>query len=342
MEYDSYMPRMEKKTTSASLAGASVPRLGGLGGGSVDRLELLRTLVAIVEAGSLSAAAVSLATTQPTVSRRLQQLERALGRGLLKRSTHKLALSEDGERCYQRAKEVLAGWSSFEADFAGGAGEPEGLLRVVVPHAFGQQLLVGVLAEYLRRYPKVSVEWSLRDAPPDFIADGIDCAILVGEAADPLNVAVRLADVPRIVVAAPSLVPGRASGLGVRALAELPWLSFRPYYQREVELRNPRTGELARLPIRPRFSTDNLYALRDAARRGLGAAVLSSWVVGEELAEGSLLRLASDWSAPSLPLNLLYPYARFYPPKLRRFVETFRELVGEALGGSVHAPRSQG
>lgn len=316
--------------------------VSSLGSGGADRLELLQTLVAIVESGSLSAAAVTLGTTQPTVSRRLQQLERALGRGLLNRSTHRLALSEDGERCYLRAKEILAGWSAFAADFAGGAGEPEGLLRVVVPHAFGQQLLLGVLSEYLRRYPKVSVEWSLRDAPPDFIADGVDCAVLVGEASDPLNVAVRLADVPRIVVAAPSLLAGRSAKPEVRELSKLPWLSFDPHYHKDIELRCLKTGESLRLSIKPRFSTDNLFALREAARRGLGAAVVSSWVAAEDLADKTLTRLAPDWAAPSLPLHVLYPYARFYPAKLTRFVETLRELVGAALGGTVHAPRRSG
>lgn len=315
--------------------------LQAFAGGSSDRLELLQTLVAIVEGGSLSAAALALGTTQPTVSRRLQLLERSLGRLLLKRTTHKMALSEDGERCYQRAKEILAGWTAFEAAFSEGAGEPEGLLRVVVPHAFGQQLLVGVLAEYLRRYPKVSVEWLLRDAAPDFVADGVDCAVLVGEALDPLNVAVRLAEVPRIVVAAPELFAGRSPKPKVSELAELPWLSLKTYYRKELELRNAESGELARVSFNPRFLTDNLYALRDAAKRGLGVAVLSAWLVADDLADKSLVQLVPDWTAPPLPVHVLYPYARFYPPKLKRFVETLRELIGEALGASVHPPRAR-
>ena len=66
---------------------------------SIDRIELMQTFVRIVEAGSLSAAAVQLGTTQPTVSRRLQTLERLLGLRLLQRSTHGMALTSDGERC---------------------------------------------------------------------------------------------------------------------------------------------------------------------------------------------------------------------------------------------------
>jgi len=303
--------------------------------GVADRIDLLQTFVRIVEAGSLSAAAAQLGTTQPTVSRRLQQLERLLGRRLLHRSTHAMKPSEDGERCYERAKELLADWGAFEADLQGIDAEPEGLLRVVVPHAFGQQLLIGPLAEFLRRYPKVTVEWLLRDNTPDFIAEGIDCAILVGAASDPLTVAVRLAEVPRIAVAAPSLLAGRATPTHARELAELPWLALRTYYQRELVLRHSTTDETCRIALHPKFSTDNLYALRSAALRGLGACVASSWLLADDLAQGTLVQLVPHWQAPSLPVFVIYPYARFYAPKLRRFVDTMRELMAAALGDAV-------
>src|SRR5690606_16196529 len=84
-----------------------------------DRIELIQTFVRIVQAGSLSAAAAQMGTTQPTVSRRLQQLERTLGLRLLQRSTHAMKLTEDGERCFERAKDLLSGWEVFESDLRG-------------------------------------------------------------------------------------------------------------------------------------------------------------------------------------------------------------------------------
>ena len=103
-----------------------------------DRFELMETFVRIVDAGTLSAAAAQLGTTQPTVSRRLQALERSLGVRLLRRSTHSMTLTEDGQRCLERARELLASWHAFEADLRGAGDEPEGTLRVIAPHAFGQ------------------------------------------------------------------------------------------------------------------------------------------------------------------------------------------------------------
>ena len=309
---------------------------------SFDRLTLMQTFVTIVEAGSLSSAAALLGSTQPTVSRRLQALERSLGLSLLQRSTHTMKLTEDGERCFERARELLADWGAFEADLRGDRDEPEGSLRVVVPHAFGQQQLVAPLAGFLQRYPRVSVEWLLHDGEPNFIADGIDCAIRVGEVTDPSVVAIRLSEVPRIVVAAPSVLAGRALPGHATELAELPWLALRTFYRNQIRLTHRRSGEQQTLSIRPRMSTDSLYALRSAACLGLGVGVGSAWLLSEDLAQGRLLHLVPDWQAAPLPVHLVYPYARFYPARLRRFVETMRErapeVMADALGQDIGQP----
>lgn len=302
-------------------------------GASTDRVELMQTFVQIVESGSLSAAAVRLSTTQPTVSRRLQALERSLGVRLLQRSTHAMKLTGDGERCIERARELLAAWASFEDELRGEGHEPEGHLRVVAPHAFGQERFVGPLADYLRRHPRVTVDWLLHDDVQDFIAAGIDCAIQVGEVHDPGVVAIKLSEVPRIVVAAPSLLAGAPVPVDAADLVGLPWLALRTYYRNEVVLEHAGTGEVRRLAIRPTLSTDSLYALRSAALMGLGACVCSAWVVADDIAQGRLLNLAAQWHAAPLPVYLAYPYARHYPLRLRRFIEAMRAAMPTAMGG---------
>lgn len=315
----------------------SPARSASLAGGA-DRLDLLQTFVRIVETGGLSSAAISLGTTQPTVSRRLQELERQLGCRLVHRSTHGIRLADEGERCYRRALELLAGWGEFEAELRGAGSEPSGLLRVVVPHAFGQRLLVGPLADFLRRHPKVTVEWLLRDSVPDFVAAGVDCTILVGEVHDSAVVAVRLAEVPRIVVAAPSVTEGRPLPSGPRELAGLPWLAIKTYYHREITLRRRAGDKTCRVALRPRLVTDNLYALREAALQGLGVAVVSRWLVAEDLASGALRQLTPDWEADPLPVHIAYPYAKMYPPALRAFVDAMRRQLPAALGETVLPP----
>ena len=295
----------------------------------------MQTFVRIVEAGSLSAAAAQMGATQPTVSRRLQTLERSLGTKLLQRSTHAMQLTEDGSRCFARAKELLAGWDAFEADLRGSRDVPEGTLRVMAPHAFGQQQLVAPLADYLRLYPRVSVDWLLHDGTPDFIADGVDCAIHVGPVEDPSVVCVKLAEIPRIVVAAPSLLsnlPGDAPRPRHAAdLSVLPWLALRTFYRNEITLEHD-SGEQHRVTLQPRISTDSLFAMRTAALLGLGVCVASSWAVADDVAQGTLVHLLPEWHAAPLPVMLLYPYAKFYPAKLRCFAKLLRAAAPRGMG----------
>jgi DNA-binding transcriptional LysR family regulator len=303
-----------------------------LGAATADRMMLVETFVRIVDAGSLSAAARLLETTQPTISRRLKALERSLGVRLLQRSTHAMTLTDDGARCYTRAKGLIAAWQEFESEIRGAGDEPVGLLRVIAPHAFGQQQLVAALAEYLRRYPRMTVDWTLHDRTPDFIAEGIDCAIRVGDIPDPSVVAIPLGEVPRIVVAAPVILDGSAPPAHPDQLSRLPWIALSTFYRDEATLTHARTGETVRFAIQPRLVTDNLYATRSAALLGVGAAIVSSWAVREELEAGRLVQLVHEWQAASLPIHLIYPPARFYPARLRRFIDLMRVAVPQAFG----------
>lgn len=312
----------DPRNPSTPIADSPAARASG-----ADRVELMQTFVRIVEAGSLSAAAALLGTTQPTVSRRLQMLERSLGLRLLQRSTHRMKLTEDGERCFARAKELVMSWEAFEADLRGTGNDPEGTLRVLAPHAFGQEMMIGPLADFLERYTGMKVHWFLQDREPDFIAEGIDCAIHVGELRDPSNVAILLTDVPRIVVASPALLAGRAAPTHPEALASLPWLSLTTFYRNEITLTHEHTHETARLTFDPRMSTDNLYALRSATIRGLGVGVCSAWLMAEDVAQGRLIQLLPQWRSSALPMYLIYPYAKIYPARLLRFIEAMRAAI---------------
>jgi DNA-binding transcriptional LysR family regulator len=296
-----------------------------------DRIDLFETFVRIVDAGSLSAAAAQLGSTQPTVSRRLRALEELMGLRLLQRSTHLMKLTEDGERCLLLARGLLETWNALDADLRGTAAVPEGGLRVLAPHAFGQDHLIGPVADYLGQYPDVTIEWLLHDRRPDFIAEGIDCAIQAGMVDEPSLVALKLGEVRRIVVAAPQLLQGRPAPRHPAELADLPWLAIHTFYRNELALRSSVSGETAKVAIRPRFSTDSLYALRAAALRGLGACVSSQWLVDAEIAAGRLVQLLPDWQAAPLPIYLIYPDSRIYPARLSRFIEVMRHAGPAAM-----------
>lgn len=297
----------------------------------IDRVELMRTFVRIVETGSLSAAARQLSTTQATVSRRLQSLETLLGARLLLRTTHATRLTDDGERCYQHARRVIDSWLALEDEVGQAEDEPVGVLRVRAPHAFGQEQLLKPLTEFLQRYPQLSVEWMLNDKSVDFLSDNIDCAIRVGAEVDPATVSVQLAEVPRSIVASPALLARFPKVGRPEDLQALPWIAISTFYQRHVELFDG-AAQPTRIAITPRLSTDSLYVARNTALTGLGVALVSSWTVKEDIQQGRLIPLLPEWQPTALPVHLVYPWSRYYPARLRRFLEMMKQVMPGIAG----------
>ena len=298
----------------------------------IDRVELMRTFIRIVESGSLSAAARQMETTQATISRRLQSLEEMLGAKLLLRSTHAMKLTDDGERCYQHARQVVESWLALEDALQLTDEQPVGTLRVRAPHAFGQQQLLVPLVGFLARYTHLSVEWMLHDKAVDFISDNIDCAIRVGAEVDPATVTVLLAEVPRCIVASPTLLQRFPDVVEPSSLSALPWIAISTFYQHEVVLTHPESEQTESIAIASRLSTDSLYVAKNAALVGVGVAVVSSWTVEEELANGSLVELLPQWQTAPLPVHLVYPWARYYPIRLRKFLDLMREVMPQIAG----------
>jgi DNA-binding transcriptional LysR family regulator len=278
----------------------------------IDRIDLMQTFVRIVESGSLSAAATQLHTTQPTISRRLQALETLLGVKLLLRTTHAMKLTDDGQRCYQHAKTLMNCWNELEDDLKQASDEP--------------------VVRYLNQYPQMSVDWQLNDHSPNFIHDGIDCAIHVGEITDTSMVAVLLAEVPRFVVASPELLARYPQITAVEQLATLPWLALSSFYRTHILLKSSQLNASHQLEFQPKFSTDSLFALRNTILSGVGVGVCSAWMVQDDITQGKLVQVLPEWCAAPLPVYLMYPYASYYPARLRKFLQLIREAMPGIAG----------
>jgi DNA-binding transcriptional LysR family regulator len=167
----------------------------------------------------------------------------------------------------------------------------------------------------------------------------VDCEIRLGTVDDPSLVALHLADVPRIVVAATSLCGANGSAILLDTVHTMPWIALDIFYRDEVVLTRNAEADTCKFPITPRLSTDSIYAARQAALAGFGVALLSAWMVADDIAECRLLYLVPEWHGLSLPVSLVYPYARFYPAKLRRFIDLMREAVPTIVG--MRQPKQQ-
>lgn len=300
--------------------------------GSSDRIELMQTFIRIVESGSLSASARQLGVSQPTVSRRLQALENMLGQKLILRTTHALKLTDDGERCYRHARQLVNNWYALEDELTNIHDEPVGTLRVRAPHAFGQDQMITPLAEWLKNAPDLKIEWMLNDRTPDFVAENIDCAIQVGALSDPDLVAIQIAEVPRYIVATPQLLSQYSPVKQLSQLAELPWMAISQFYRTEITLRSLQEETRQTLTIDPRLTSDSLYAVHKLLFSDLGVALMSSWIVEQDLAAGRLVHLLPEWQADPLPVWLTYPWASYYPARLRHFFAMIKQMVPNLAG----------
>lgn len=299
---------------------------------NLDRILLLTTWVRIVEAGSLSAAAKQLKTTQPTVSRRLQSLEQMFKCKLMLRTTHQLKLTDEGDTCYQYAKQLLEQWSILEDTVGSDTTLIKGRLRVRAPHAFGQQQLIKPLMKYLTIYPEMRIDWLLNDTSPDFLADNIDCAIHVGAITNPNVVAKLIGYVPRIIVAAPEVIKKHGDIKNISELQQWPWIAVSTFYNHELILKNTLSNELSVLGIDPILSTDNLYSALECIKGGLGIGAISSWLVKPYLLTGQLVHMAEHWQADPLPVYFVYPYSNYYSKRLRLFMEIMTIGIQQMIG----------
>lgn len=296
-------------------------------GPTFDRLELMKTYIKIVDSKNLSKAALLMNTTQPTVSRRLKALENSLAVKLIHRTTHQMQMTEEGRRFYFHAKEIIERWDLVAAEMAGTKSQPKGVLRVQVPHALGIGKFNHLLINYLKEYKDVDIEWILNDKSPDFSSENLDCAIKVGNIDDPSLIAIKIFEIPRIIVASNKLIKNAKIYSHPTELKSFTWLAFKTHYLNEIIFFHSKNNEECNLKIHPRFSTDSLFAMREVIQMGLGVGVLSKWLIEDDLKKGDLVQLCTEWQALKLPVYLIYPQSRHKPAKLQRFIDLIKKPI---------------
>lgn len=286
----------------------------------MDRLSAMMAFARVVEAGSLSAAARALNTSLASVSRQLAALERQLGARLMNRTTRRIALTEGGRAYYERCKRVLADIEEAEAALSQHQAMPSGRLMVSAPIAFGEVYLAPIIAGFLVRHPKVTIDLSLADRFVNVVEEGIDVALRVGTLADSSLIARRLGTFRRVVVASPAYLKSRAAPRRPADIAGHDCLSFSMLID-PVRWHFMADGKEVVVPIAPRLRSDNQLVLRQAAIDGAGLLLASSWFVREPVAAGRLQVVLDEFETPVVPIHAVYPHARLLSAKVRTFVE---------------------
>ena len=282
------------------------------------KLDGMALFVRIVEDGSLSAAGRSLGLPKATISRRLALLEASIGAPLLMRSTRALSLTDAGRRFFERVQPIVREAEAAQSEIRTATTEPNGMLRVTAPVAFGEAIMAPRLVRFLAQYPRIHADLHFSDDRVNIIAEGFDLAIRMGELVDSELISRRLTELPIVIVAAPSYVAAHGNPETVSDLRRhTAILTHKTLDHWDVD------GETVRVTWR--ICTGNVTVTRDAVRAGLGITRLPEFFVAEDLATGRLLRLLPDSETPKRPVTALYPRSIVPSPALRIFLNALPE-----------------
>jgi DNA-binding transcriptional LysR family regulator len=300
-------------------------------------LRLVEAFVAIVESGSISAAARRLHVTQPTLSRRLQALEDVCGVVLLRRDTHRISLTDVGHRFLQDAKALLAMTEDATQRLRSDQTTVAGHLRIFSTIDFGQSVVSRLIAGFITAHPGVTVDLVYSNRPLHMIEEGCDAGIIAGVLADESVVARSLGAITRYPVAAPAYLEHRKAPAKPADLGAWAWLALASSQfggAKTVTLRSDAAEQS--FAIDPVMVSEGVTSLREAARIGLGIAILPEWLIEEDLVAGRLVRVLPTWEAPALPAHLVYPVQRRLPLRVRRFIDFAASYMTTVLKPGQH------
>jgi DNA-binding transcriptional LysR family regulator len=286
----------------------------------MDRLEAMSIVLAVAEAGSLSAAARHLNTPPATASRKITELEQHLRAKLFDRSSRKLTLTDSGLSYVAALKQILADLSEADRAASGEFASPIGELIATAPFGLGCQYLTPILAEFLRAYPDIDVRLLLVERIVSLPDDHVDVALRIGELPDSRLIALRVGTTRRIICASPAYLEARGTPKTPEDLARHDCIVFEGFLGPDV-WKFERDGTHLAVTVQPRLVVSNAEAACEAARAGIGLTRAFTYQVKASLEEGTLTTVLDEFQSETLPVNLVYAAGRFMPIKLRAFLD---------------------
>lgn len=299
----------------------------------MDKFRAMQTFVAIADAGSLTAAARTLATSLPAVVRALSAYERELGVRLFHRTTRRISLTDEGRQHLERSRQILAALQDAEAALSAEASAPAGQLHITAPVLFGQMYVAPLVTRFVQRHPDMRCTLLLLDRVVNLLEEGLDLGIRIGRLEDSSLVAQPLGQVRRVVVATPALL--RRQGvprhprdlLGANCIRVLStrtgWGDFQE------------NGKVFQVPVTGNLEFNHVWPAVQACTEGAGFGMFFSYQVEPLVAQKKLRIVLEDFELPARPISIVYPHARLLPARTRAFIEFARqELVQFRRAGS--------
>lgn len=294
-------------------------------------LNALKTVALVAQLGSLAAAARHLDMDPSSVSRILSSVEDRLGLRLFQRSTRRLAITEEGETYLNRVIPLLEEFDHARELAVSSRSKPAGHLRLTCSVAFGHECLVPYLHEFAKRFPDITLELVMSDSNLDLVKDNVDLAIRLTPKPQGDLINTRLMHTRYSVYATQDYI----NRVGpIREPADLESRNCLRYslpnFRTEWQFRD-QNQTIESVAIKGNILISNALALRQAARNGLGPALLADWLVRRDLQNGILVDLFPDHDVTATNFNTgayaLYPSRSYLPAKVRATIDFLREKL---------------
>ncbi|TNE84166.1 MAG: LysR family transcriptional regulator [Deltaproteobacteria bacterium] len=275
---------------------------------------------------NFSETARRLGVTSAAVSKAVRALESGLGTQLFYRSTHKLTLTDDGERLYRHTAAHVASLDEALLAVRSVPDHPRGKVRVAASYAFGRQFIVPLLEGFHARYPDVELDLLFDDQVRDLVKEQIDLGIGGRVAPSTDFVMKKLCNGSVSFVASEAFLQVHGRPDHPRQLLDLPCVRFRSHASGEL-MRWPyvdETGDVAFVDPPAKFIVSSQELLCDLAAQGLGVAMVGL-VAQAWIRAGELTPILEEWVIAPPPLSIYYASGTNLPPKVRVFIDYITE-----------------
>jgi len=292
----------------------------------MEYLKRMAIFSAVVEAKSFSEAARRLGIAKSAVSKHVSLLEDHLDVRLLNRTTRRLSLTETGERFYKSCARIVSEANEATRDVKRLQEQAVGTLRISSTVAFGTKHLVPLLSQFHQQHPELKVDLMLGDDVVSIIEEGIDLAIRIGWLPESNLVARKLFTAPRIVVATPEYLKKHGSPQTPTELINHNWIlvTLLPSPQRCI-FKLKHDGQQQTVHMMSTTRTNSIGASLAFVHNGDGITAVSSYLIKEDLKEGRLIPLLTEYEMDEVGVFAVYPDRHHIPAKVRLFIDLLTE-----------------
>lgn len=286
----------------------------------MDRFLELRSFAEVVDAGSFVAAADRLALSKAAVSRHVAELEARLGVRLLHRTTRKLSLTAEGEVFHARARQLLADMDEAEAEITSRSREAVGLVRVSVPVSFGIRHLADVWGAFRRKHPKVTLDINLSDRVADLAEEGFDVAVRIARLPSSSLITRQIASTRMVLCASPQYLRRAGRPRQPADIAAHPVIAYSYWSERDEWVFDGPEGSVT-VRTQPCIRTNNGDVCRAAALQHQGLILQPTFIVGDDLRQGTLVEVLPDYRSITLGIHAVYQSRKHLTPKVRLLID---------------------